>query len=762
MGDKKQEEIPDFFSFAPNDNIDGNEEAYNALSFALDLNNKKIHNIAISGPFGAGKSSLWRSYRKNKLPKNKVAKFLNKIKLRWKQEYPSIGEILDISLAKFEEEKNKGCDLNNDSVDSSNFYIEHVSDEKNDKLKIKKEHRNDDIEKDQEKVELEIEKAILQQMLFSEECEKIPCLDSYKISTSKVKYTFMLVACISFVILFLVGIGFPIDFEFIKKFWQINTEIDGEKLYGNIIYIGAVGIIFICSVFYLFNFLTKAINIHICGFSFKGLDVSFDSSKGSLINQNYSAIVYFFEKTKKKIVVFEDLDRFSSNRIFVKLRELNTILNNCPKLKNKIKFVYMVKENLFTRYERTKFFEMIIPVLPVVNMEACADYLLSEKKRINRKLERKKIFEKWINRFPKKKICKGKCLKRKIEKSIARINNEIKLSPIYLITKIEDNLLQIVGNYINDFRIVSDCLNEFKIYKNQIKRDFKKNEAAEEAIDDKIFAMIVYKNYYPQDFEDLHRHRGFLYEICKNYKYGKIEIENGDECEKLDFDYPINENLRDASSNRYKDNGRWIFRQCLKLELKFKYNDNNEDKLNLLAKTEKYGRSSLLFELIQNGYIDINCEFYVSRKYFGDLTMNDCRYFIIVQSNSNPDFELSIEKPRLLENKILDDQWSSISALNKKMFAYELSSYDEIDANKNKRVKGLISAMCEAEKMNKGFFNQFIKYLDNEIKDYDIELKDEVFTINKSVRVLPGIKNLLWDAIYANMDDDTIKTLFGE
>ena len=380
----------------------------------------------------------------------------------------------------------------------------------------------------------------------------------------------------------------------------------------------------------------------------------------------------------------------------------------------------MVKDNIFTKYKRVKFFDIIIPVIPVVSIEACADILLDMK---NDKKSR-------------------------------------------LLLNVNDKLLRIVGHFINDLRILYDCLNEFKIYKHQMKKDFEKIDSEKtddiDGIDNKIFAMIVYKNYYPQDFEDLHRHKGYLYEICRNYKYGKIEVENGNEYERLDFDHPINENLRDASSNRYKNNGRWIYRQCLKLELKFKYNDSNEDKLNDLTKIEKYGRSSLLFDLIQSGYIDINCEFYVSRKYFGDLTMNDCRYFIIVQSNSDPDFDLSIDKPRLLENKILDYQWSLMSVLNKRMFAYELSVFYEKEANKNIRVKGMISAMCEAEKKNKGFFNQFIKYLDNEIKDYDIELKDEVFTINKSVRVLPGIKNLLWDAIYANMDDDTLKTLFGE
>ena len=72
MGENDQGTTPDFYSFVPNDSIEGNDEAFNALNFALDFNNKKVHNIAISGPFGAGKSSLWCTYKKQKLSNNPI------------------------------------------------------------------------------------------------------------------------------------------------------------------------------------------------------------------------------------------------------------------------------------------------------------------------------------------------------------------------------------------------------------------------------------------------------------------------------------------------------------------------------------------------------------------------------------------------------------------------------------------------------------------------------------------------------------------
>lgn len=707
MGENNQEEIPDFFSFAPSDNIDGNDEAYKALSFALDLNNKKVHNIAISGPFGAGKSSLWCSYKEKRLSQK-----LNDSKYN----LPTKNEIVEISLAKLDEKQEiKRDESKVISVNISNSNLNNIKSDKSEKPKIINANNINDNE-DDEKIEFEIERAVLQQLLFSVKAENIPCLDTYKISEGSkgIKLLFSL----SLFVLFFWWINYFFEEKIFDTF--LLYDVGEWRIYFYCIFVVLSAVLSAILGICLYYYLIKLGNIHICSFSFKGLDLSFEQSNGSLINQNYSAIAYYFKKTQKKVVVFEDIDRFSSSQIFVKLRELNTILNKCPEIKDEIKFVYMVKDNIFTKYKRVKFFDIIIPVIPVVSIEACADILLDMK---NDKKSR-------------------------------------------LLLNVNDKLLRIVGHFINDLRILYDCLNEFKIYKHQMKKDFEKIDSEKtddiDGIDNKIFAMIVYKNYYPQDFEDLHRHKGYLYEICRNYKYGKIEVENGNEYERLDFDHPINENLRDASSNRYKNNGRWIYRQCLKLELKFKYNDSNEDKLNDLTKIEKYGRSSLLFDLIQSGYIDINCEFYVSRKYFGDLTMNDCRYFIIVQSNSDPDFDLSIDKPRLLENKILDYQWSLMSVLNKRMFAYELSVFDEKDANKNKRIKGLISAMCEAEKQNKGFFDLFIKYLDNEIKDYEIKLKDEVFTIDRSNHIFPEMKSVFWDAIYANMDEDTLKTLFGE
>ena len=61
---------------------------------------------------------------------------------------------------------------------------------------------------------------------------------------------------------------------------------------------------------------------------------------------------------KYDVVFFEDLDRLNNAEIFVKLRELNILLNNDEAIKKPVKFVYAVRDDIFSDKDRTKFFEL--------------------------------------------------------------------------------------------------------------------------------------------------------------------------------------------------------------------------------------------------------------------------------------------------------------------------------------------------------------------------------------------------------------------
>lgn len=72
-------------------------------------------------------------------------------------------------------------------------------------------------------------------------------------------------------------------------------------------------------------------------------------------------------------IVFEDIDRFDTGLVFQRLRDINKLANS-KNIKRKIrfkkqktlKFIYLVRDDIFSYEDRIKFFDMIIPVVPKV------------------------------------------------------------------------------------------------------------------------------------------------------------------------------------------------------------------------------------------------------------------------------------------------------------------------------------------------------------------------------------------------------------
>ena len=430
-----------FFKLSPvdniyNDNKKCNDETINAMDFALDKAQNEIHNIAIMGPYGSGKSSFWHSYKRKKELDGKLP-FSNE-------------ELLEVSFAKFTERKE---DCVKDSFEPSPRVI-HVN------------NYDSSCMDEKEKEEFEIERGILQQVLFSVEKDDIP-----KSSIQK-KYSISLLIRLGMA-LCSICICFLYLPEFAQLLSSIFTILELKHTHLFIYFLLTAFFITFIVIIYssiaesLYYLLNKFSSFCLSSISLKGLsngvDISFDERKGSLINQNIAELIYFFEQTGKKIVVFEDIDRNKTNVIFSKLRELNRILNNCPKLKNKIKFIYMIGDDVLQKYERTKFFDFIIPIVPVLNGDNAADFI-------------KKY-------FVKDNDTNAPCLSNKYLKKIER--------------------------YLDDLRLVKNCFNELKIYKDKNKDVLDKNN------DEKIFSLILYKNLYPKDFQNLLRQKGLLY-YCLN------------------------------------------------------------------------------------------------------------------------------------------------------------------------------------------------------------------------------------------------------
>ncbi|WP_291096861.1 MULTISPECIES: hypothetical protein [unclassified Flavobacterium] len=390
-----------YSSLSPIDNGDEDGHYSKALLWALKNRKKEdIKNIALTGPYGSGKSSILKTFQKNY--KGNDLKFLN------------------ISLATFKEEK-------------SQF------DEKGNKIEVDK----------TELLRL-IEISILEQIFYHEKDEKIPDSRFKKIKS----YSTIELTLYSFgYLLFLVAIYNYFNPYFIQSVFKdiaINSTICDIIHYGEILII-ALGVFFIIrkSVRIL-----SAITVNKLKFQNAEISIGENLNK-SILNHHIDEILYFFTVCPYNVIIIEDLDRFQETEIFTKLREVNLLLNNSEKTKKKeITFVYAVRDDMFTDKERTKFFDFIIPVIPVINSSNSSEILFKKRNQLQYKLS--------------------------------------------------DNLIEDISFFIDDMRLLHNISNEFYLYKEKLN---------ENLIHDKLFAILTYKNIYPNDFMKLSCNEGDLYNI---------------------------------------------------------------------------------------------------------------------------------------------------------------------------------------------------------------------------------------------------------
>lgn len=219
--------------------------------------------------------------------------------------------------------------------------------------------------------------------------------------------------------------------------------------------------------FFIQKFIYLLSNTSIDKLNLKDLEiVSNDKKNESLLNRHLDEILYFFEQTTFNVIVFQDLDRFGNLDIFTKLRELNNFINNSEQMDGRdIKFIYAVKDKIFCNAnERTKFFDFVIPIIPYINATNSKDKLLE-------------LFQ----------------------------------------DEVKSNFLYDISLYISDMRLLKNIYNEYKIYSKTLEEQLDKTE---------LLAIIIYKNFEPQDFEKLHKYSGLVYDVFnKKSEYIKSAIE---------------------------------------------------------------------------------------------------------------------------------------------------------------------------------------------------------------------------------------------
>ncbi len=186
-------------------------------------------------------------------------------------------------------------------------------------------------------------------------------------------------------------------------------------------------------------------------------------------------IVYLLKKRKVNMVVIEDLDRYDNLRIFELLREINFSLNLTSK--KKVKFFYLIKESMFGNQgeKRTKFFDLIIPVVSPVSKE-----------------------NSW-------EVLRELCHVSSIEMTAQGGEDN------YLIDVSQEELLSnLCGMYLRDYRMIKNIANEFHILVNQLKLRDEDAKILPERIT-RLLAMLIYKQIFPEDYAALQQGRGYMY-----------------------------------------------------------------------------------------------------------------------------------------------------------------------------------------------------------------------------------------------------------
>lgn len=448
----------EYKDLTPISNAENVEEYLNALKWALDQ--KKIKNIALAGPYGSGKSSIIDTF----LEKHKDESFF--------QTYTSENNSWIIK-------KIKSCILQHDKVCRFNEISKKISMatfiEANSNGQCKNEaHENEDEAAKKICISAdEVEKGILKQLFYTIDPQKIPQSRYRKLHPINFSNIITKVAIYSVIALMFIYIFYY------EKMADIFSGISAVLLLTEMLWVKYIAAVIIL----LFSIwaISKIVYDFSSKYNIKGIklssnvDIQKEEGVGeSVFNKNLDEIMYFFETTEYRLIFFEDLDRLDDRTIFVHLRELNNLLNCNENIKGKVVFIYAVKDDIFTKEDRTKFFDFIIPVIPIINSTNSGEVLqqfLQEAKEHGIKHD------------------------------------------------ISQNFVLDVAPYIADMRILRNIYNEFVVYK-RILRDSQGMDLK----DEQMLALIIYKNLYPDDFAAIQNEKGLIKQAFED-KYRFISEE---------------------------------------------------------------------------------------------------------------------------------------------------------------------------------------------------------------------------------------------
>lgn len=493
------------------------------------------------------------------------------------------------------------------------------------------------------------------------------------------------------------------------------------------------------------SYLLKS-NLKIGQVNVSGASLKLDQGVDSYFDQYLDEIVYLFEKSKIETVIFEDLDRFKSPEIFDSLRELNQILNDDPVITRErsrrdgrtIRFIYAINDAVFDdqcikaseetlseerrigAFSRAKFFDLIISVVPFVSSN---------------------------NSYQTARNALGD--------EITRID------------KVGD-LLEDVAGFVPDQRTWITIRNDFIMYSRRLHVNLDEKKDEENALGlsaAHLLAFLIYKNCYLADAEKMREGNSKIdkiystarsistdniYRLSQRRKDEQEEFEMA--YESIDFDDDISLQAGDALKQRFCKienrienlrTGDWKYLLNDKAyEIDFEgpdmSGDSSRQTLSQFIQDDLHEQGTLLSSLIAGGWIAQDYKLYSTIYSDEGMSRNALNFVIhnIDENKSDFSFPLNdadvqnvLKRVRHRDSSLFGQAWMlNISILN-----YLLKSKRDDD---KKTLHMVISYLSNLDGMTKVFLLAFLS--DEKNKTAEVL---EMLTSNSCSEILTFLTN---------------------
>ncbi|NWD71171.1 hypothetical protein HX870_26590 [Pseudomonas gingeri] len=428
------------------------------------LTSDQVRNIALTGEYGAGKSSVIRTFV---------------------DRHPEFTYAF-VSLATFGKDNTDA--ESGTAKEATTEFVAETSPSAG-----KQEDKKADVQKSDTDLLTRIEETIVQQLLYAVPTEKLPKTRLKRIAHASGVGIWWKTLC--YIVLILAGLRLYLPT--LEKPPKLDSTWLLDCFYVMPPFLAFAVTAFGC-VYFLHAGLRLLALFSIDGFTIKGGKLE-TTHHGSVLHKNIDEIIYCFERSTINVVVIEDLDRFGIHDVFTRLREINFIIKQSPQIKRPIYFVYALRDEMFVVGEKTKFFDLIIPVIPVINSEN----------------SREKMVE----------LLKGRHFKNK--------SLDDSLNPV---------LLETVCYYIDDMRLIKNIVNEFDIFSSIL--------ATSLTLDaNKLFAIVAIRNLHPRAYAELVKRRGPIYGVIQGFDLWKADSAHQYQIQIEDLQNQRNEKLYEVAKN---------------------------------------------------------------------------------------------------------------------------------------------------------------------------------------------------------------------